>query len=78
MPKRTAKKTAKKTTKKRGEGFLGDLFKGGLKILAPVLVDQLAGLAKRKVAGMGAKKKKKATKRKGTSVRVKLGRSVRI
>jgi hypothetical protein len=57
---------------------MSDIAKGGLKILAPVLVDALSGLIKGKVQGLGLKKKKKATKKKtGRSVRVKLGKSVR-
>ena len=75
MPKR--KTTKKKTgTKRRGKGWIGDIFKGGAKILAPVLVDALGNLVKRKVEGMG-KKKKATKKRSGKSVKVKMGKSVR-
>lgn len=80
MPRKVAKKpTKKRTGKRKGAGWLGDIGKAGLKILAPVLVDALGGLIKGKVQGMGMRKKKATRKRKGTSVRVRgiSGRSVR-
>ena len=66
----------KKATKKRGKGIFGSIAKGGLKLLAPILVDALGGLVKSKVSGMGRKKrvakKKKSTKRKsGKGIRAK-------